>query len=144
MRYELVTPLEGITKSQPLHEAHWAEAGQPTLGIDPDFETYAILCDSESFGILVYDEDEVIGYAVIFVSNDTHTKMPIAYNDAIFVKPEYRTRGVGGRLILMCEQIAKERGAKSFQWACKDGLAMAKVFENRPFMQKQVVYERSL
>lgn len=144
MRYELVTPLEGITKSQPLHEAHWAEAGLPELDINLDFETYSALCDSESFGILVYDGEDVIGYAVIFVSSATHTQMPIAYNDAIYVKPEYRSRGVGGRLILMCEQIAKERGAKRFQWACKEGLAMAKIFERRPVTQKQVVYERIL
>ena len=143
MRYKLVTALEGIIESEPLHQEHWAEAGNPGEVLDVDLDTYKALNDSESFGILVYDQDELIGYAVIFIAYATHTKQPVAYNDAIYVKPEYRPRGIGGRLLLLCEAIAKERGAKTFQWSCRDGLELAHIFEKRQ-CNKHVIYERTL
>lgn len=44
---------------------------------------------------------------------------PVGYLEGIFIKPEYRNKGLARELIKACEEWAKEKGCKEFASDCE-------------------------
>jgi GNAT superfamily N-acetyltransferase len=42
------------------------------------------------------------------------------YIEDLFVKPEFRGKGLGKKLLKFTAQLAKERGCGKLEWACLD------------------------
>jgi GNAT superfamily N-acetyltransferase len=66
-----------------------------------------------------YDGDPV-GFALFFHNYSTFTGKPGVYIEDIFVKPEYRGRGLGKALLRFIAGIAAERNCGRLEWACLD------------------------
>jgi len=59
-----------------------------------------------------------VGYAFIFETYSTFLARPSLYLEDLFVLPDYRKRGIGGKLLDRCIALAHERGCGRMEWAC--------------------------
>jgi GNAT superfamily N-acetyltransferase len=69
---------------------------------------------------VVEDGGRIIGYALWFTNFSTFLTRPGLYLEDIFVKPDYRGRGIGKALLNHLIQTAKERGYGRVEWSVLD------------------------
>lgn len=67
--------------------------------------------------LLAEFEAEAVAFALFFRNYSTWRGLPGLYLEDIFVREEYRGRGIGGALIRSLAQIAVERGYGRIEWA---------------------------
>jgi GNAT superfamily N-acetyltransferase len=60
------------------------------------------------------------GFALYFHNFSTFLGRPGIYIEDLFVKPEYRGKGLGKALLSRIAAIAAERGCGRLEWACLD------------------------
>ena len=60
------------------------------------------------------------GFALFFHSFSTFLGRPGIYLEDLYVKPEFRGRGIGRALLTHLARLAKERGCGRFEWAVLD------------------------
>lgn len=66
--------------------------------------------------IIAYLDDEPAGFALFFHNFSTFLGKPGLYLEDLFVKPEFRNKGIGKSLIRHLAKIAKQRGCGRFEW----------------------------
>ena len=69
--------------------------------------------------------DRPVGFAVYFQNFSTFAGRPGLYLEDLFVRPAYRRRGFGTRLLVRLAGIAVERGYGRMEWAVLDWNEMA-------------------
>jgi aminoglycoside 6'-N-acetyltransferase I len=78
---------------------------------------------SDSGAIFIYFNETIpVGFAQCNLRNDyvEGTKSsPVGYLEGIFVKVEYRSRGVGKKLLMQCEAWARSKGCSEFASDCE-------------------------
>lgn len=67
--------------------------------------------------ILAYDGDSPAGFALFFHHFSTFVGRPGLYLEDIYVKPEYRSRGIGRMFFRELVRIAKHRNCGRMEWA---------------------------
>ena len=60
------------------------------------------------------------GFTVFFHNFSTFVGKPGLYIEDIFVKPEFRGKGIGKAMFLHCVKLAKERNCGRMEWAVLD------------------------
>ncbi|MGI6736857.1 MAG: GNAT family N-acetyltransferase [Anaerovoracaceae bacterium] len=98
-----------------------------------DYEKMAgeVVTDEETLETWIFDKQkaEVIfaladgeeaGFALFFHNFSTFLGRAGIYLEDLFVKPEYRGRGIGKALMQKLAAIAVERGCGRFEWWCLD------------------------
>ena len=60
------------------------------------------------------------GFALFFHSFSTFLGRPGIYLEDLYVKPEFRGRGIGRALLTHLARLAKERGCGGLEWAVLD------------------------
>jgi GNAT superfamily N-acetyltransferase len=60
------------------------------------------------------------GFTVFFHNFSTFVGKPGLYIEDIFVKPEFRGKGVGKAMFIQCVKLAKERNCGRMEWAVLD------------------------
>ncbi len=75
--------------------------------------------------LLGYLGDTCAGFALFFQNYSTFLAKPGIFLEDLFVKPEFRGRGVGRALFTRVGQIAKERNCGRFEWEVLDWNAPA-------------------
>jgi GNAT superfamily N-acetyltransferase len=65
-------------------------------------------------------EGNPVGYAIFFHNFSTFEGKPGLYLEDIYVKPEYRGKGIGKALLSYLAKIALERGCARFEWVVLD------------------------
>lgn len=135
-----------VEKARSLFEANFKETGVPNAVFCLDEELYKVLEEgTDSFGILAWDGGKAIGYSHVIVGPHPHTSVLYATNDAIYVSPEYRTKGVGGQLVVRSEKEALNRGARSFLWDVPINHGLDIAFSRRSQYQRiSVLYSKEL
>ncbi len=128
MRLEIVNPANWMPRVFDLVSANWAETGFD-FPFDPDIQAYKAAYEAGlCFAVAAFVDEEVVGYCTVGVIRHPHSKGVIfASNDALFVKPEYRSGLIPGRLIATAETEAKRRGAVRFTWHCRIGTTLAEM-----------------
>ena len=83
-----------------------------------------ILKSEEAACFLAYEAGVPVGFAQCQLRHDyvegTHTS-PVGYLEGIFVRPEFRHRGLAKQLLGACESWAKEKGCMEFASDCELG-----------------------
>jgi aminoglycoside 6'-N-acetyltransferase I len=83
---------------------------------DEELEDYKSIIDSESeICYLAKDQQKYIGFIQVGIRNDYvegSSQLPIAYVEAVYIKPEYRKKGIAKTLFKMAEDWAKLKGLK--------------------------------
>ncbi len=64
--------------------------------------------------------DEVAGFALYFHNYSTFLARPGLYLEDLFVRPQFRGRGIGRALLARLASVALERGCGRFEWAVLD------------------------
>ncbi len=63
---------------------------------------------------------EPVAFVVFFHNFSTFMGRPGLYLEDLFVKPEWRGKGIGKVLLLYLARLAKERGCARFEWTVLD------------------------
>ena len=94
--------------------------------LDEAIATEADIRDS-LFGARPYAEaliaragGRAVGFALFFHNYSTFTGRPGLYVEDVFVEPEWRGKGIGGRLFARMAKIAVERRCARMEWAVLD------------------------
>lgn len=80
------------------------------------------LFGSPRFAEVVFAREggEDAGFALFFHNYSTFLGSPGIYLEDLFVKPEFRGRGIGKALLAHLAHLAKERGCGRVEWAVLD------------------------
>ena len=70
--------------------------------------------------IIAHADDQPAGFALFFHSFSTFMGKRGLYLEDLFVKPEFRRRGIGRRLLVELARIALERDCGRFEWSVLD------------------------
>lgn len=70
--------------------------------------------------LLAEADGEAVGFALFFHNFSTFTGKRGLYLEDLFVRPRWRGRGIGRRLLARLARIAVERGCARFDWAVLD------------------------
>lgn len=70
--------------------------------------------------LLAYVDQECAGFALFFPNYSTFLAKPGIFLEDLYVKPEWRGRGVGRALLTRVGAIAHERGCGRFEWEVLD------------------------
>ena len=68
---------------------------------------------------------ECAGFALFFPNYSTFLAKPGVFLEDLYVKPEWRGKGIGKALLLRVARIARERGCGRFEWEVLDWNAPA-------------------
>lgn len=83
------------------------------FGQNPFFHT--LLADAIEKG-----KRQTLGFALYFFTFSTFEGKPTLYLEDLFVKPEYRGKGIGKRLLIELAGIALEKDCARMEWAVLD------------------------
>ncbi len=70
--------------------------------------------------LIVDVDDAPVGFALFFHNYSTFRGQPGLYLEDLFVKPEFRGRGLGKALLTSLAKIAVERGCGRVEWSVLD------------------------
>jgi len=70
--------------------------------------------------VLAEVEGKPAGFALYFFNFSTFLARPGLYLEDLFVRPEYRGRGLGKALLLHLARLANQRGCGRMEWAVLD------------------------
>jgi GNAT superfamily N-acetyltransferase len=70
--------------------------------------------------LLAYLGDDLAGFALFFHSFSTFLGRPGIYLEDLYVRPKFRSAGVGRTLLVRIAGLAKERGCGRLEWAVLD------------------------
>lgn len=65
-------------------------------------------------------KNEVVGFALFFHNFSTFIGKAGLYLEDLYVKPDFRGKGIGKELFSFLAKIAKERECERFEWWCLD------------------------
>ena len=65
-------------------------------------------------------DNSIIGFALFFHNYSTFLAKPGIYLEDLYVKPEYRSKGIGISFFKVLAKIAKERNCGRIEWWCLD------------------------
>ena len=118
-----------------------AESGNADIG--PAFVNksiyYALEQSGCCFSIGVYEDGDLVGFAVFFTQEHSHYSALIAICDAIWIAKPYRKGMAGLRLIRRVQLLAKEKGAKGVYFSAPEGSRLSMLFK-RLFQPKDRVF----
>lgn len=88
--------------------------------IDPEIFKKHVF-EREFANVLVAKDDEnIVGYALYFYSFSTFLGRGGIYLEDIYVKPEFRGRGIGLKFIKTLAKICDDEGFGRLEWECLD------------------------
>jgi len=70
--------------------------------------------------LLAYQNHDCVGFALFFPNYSTFLAMPGIFLEDLYVKPEWRRKGIGGALLGRVARIALERGCGRLEWEVLD------------------------
>jgi len=143
-----------IRPAQPKDEARWRElwAGyikfyRGTVPEEATANTWKlILTRGSNIEALVAESDgEVIGLCNYLFHDSTWSTQPICYLQDLFVDPKARGGGAAKKLILACEEKAKEKGAFRLYWQTQEYNGAARsLYDTIVPRSSFIVYRKSL
>jgi GNAT superfamily N-acetyltransferase len=80
---------------------------------EPDVDYFEAV---ESAGALriftVHDGKNLVGYNAFLIHRHGHINAMVGNQEVIYLKPEYRSKGIGAKLVQLSEMILKANGCK--------------------------------
>lgn len=80
-----------------------------------------------------FDGDSLVGYALSYAYRHMHYDVLLAANDALFVLPAYRAKGLGLRLVRETERIAASMGAREVTWQARRGSTLERLLRKMDY-----------
>ncbi|HAD34284.1 MAG TPA: GNAT family N-acetyltransferase [Chitinophagaceae bacterium] len=67
--------------------------------------------------VLAYEGDTVVGFALYFFNYSTFVGRKGLYLEDLFIRPEFRGKGYGKKLLLYLAKLAHEQGCGRMEWS---------------------------
>jgi aminoglycoside 6'-N-acetyltransferase I len=88
----------------------------PDCDFNEEYEVYkSIIISATEICYLVREEEQYIGFIHLTIRTDYvkgATELPVAYVEALYVKPTYQRHGIGKLLLEAGENWARQKGCK--------------------------------
>lgn len=146
-RRELATT-EFCEEIKPLVLKHYKEiAHYQDIALDPDFNAYVEL---EGKGMIrvftVRDDSKVLrGYAIFFVRANLHYRSSIqAIQDILYIDPNHRNAGFGGKFISFCDEELKKESVQAVYHHVKQAHNFGPLLEKIGYQLVDLIYARRL
>jgi GNAT superfamily N-acetyltransferase len=107
--FTLVSELAKYEKLE--HEVSSSAADFERILADPMSKVEVLLADWSG---------ETVGFALFFENYSTFLGKPGLYLEDLFVRPEFRTKGIGTALMARLIEIARERSYGRVEWSVLD------------------------
>lgn len=115
LNYQMTEELE----DQPLDKSVYTNLRADALSDNPPFR-----------GFLVYDGDDLAGYFTLKNDYSTWTAKPVLFLEDLYLKKEFRGKGLGTEIFGYCRELAEEMGCGRFDWITgRDNLKAQKFYE---------------
>lgn len=142
-----VSPFVLRIATEPLLDEHWQEVAKnkELMKLNPDWDKYRELDEAGKLTncIAVDGGGSCVGYTVNFIVPHVHYKdLMVAYNDVIYLSPEYRASRVALRLMQETSRTAKAAGAQLLLWHAKPGTALDLTLAKRVAHHENVYAEK--
>lgn len=118
--------------SEYAHECSLPAIGQP----DPQRQMYDAMEQAGRLFVLgAYDDDKLVGFASFLMAALPHYGKKVATMESLFLSQEYRGSGLGMKLLVAVEQIAKDSECVAVLYSARTGstfeklLSMLKCYE---------------
>ena len=96
--------------------AEYEKAPNEVVATTKDIESTIFATDPKVFCDLVEIDNQVVGMAIWFLNYSTWQGKHGIYLEDLYIKPEYRGRGLGKALLQHLARLCNERGYGRFQW----------------------------
>jgi GNAT superfamily N-acetyltransferase len=137
-----------IEEVWPLFEEHRKELAthKHIMILKPDWDRYRSLEEINSLVTLaLYDGDKIVGYSAILIYKNLHYSDLIdAFNDVLYVLPEYRKGRAGLKLIKMTEEVARQRGAHRILFHGKPDTVFSSLMPRMGYEIHDIVFGKEL
>lgn len=87
--------------------------------------------------LLIEYNEKVVGYIIYYYNFSTFVGRAGLYLEDIYIRPEYRGRGIGKEVFNVLAKIAKEEKCERFEWVCLDWNKSSLEFYSRLGAEKQ-------
>ena len=80
------------------------------------------LMNSEKAMFVAFDREKAVGYSYVTIKHErsfSDEHGPYGCLDTIYVRPDYRRRGIAQTLVAMCEDWSREKGIIEFASGCE-------------------------
>jgi len=114
---ELVEGLANYEHLEPPSDEAKARLVRDATADEPPFNAYLAVVD-----------DQAVGYVTFFFTYSTFLARPALFLEDIFVREEFRGRGIGTKLFQFCVGVAKRKGCGRMEWTALDWNAPAHRF----------------
>ena len=100
---------------EPLARSHFLEVSYHTdWEFDLDKKAYETACDNGNYKMFtVWHNGELVGYSGYFVTRHGHVNILQAYQDMIYLRPDYRKLNLGAQLIEFADSLFKNLGVSA-------------------------------
>jgi GNAT superfamily N-acetyltransferase len=71
-----------------------------------------------AYGLIAWEKDVAVGYAIYYITFSTFTGLPSLYLEDLYVKPDYRSQGIGTAFFTALALIAKEKNCQRMDFVC--------------------------
>lgn len=121
-------------------EARWQ------FPFDPDLPRYqAMQAAGAARWLGAFDGERMVGYSTLFISPHMYNASVLcAFNEALFVEPEYRNSSAAYKLWRAVERLASDLGCKLIYWHLSVHSKMPKMMVKRGYREADIVMEKEL
>ena len=126
-------------------EENWKETGY-NFDLNLNTDQYFLLEHHQRmFAHFIFDGEDVVGYCTAFINKHLQNKqIVLCVSDAMYIKPDYRSSIISGRLIKAVEKEAKRRGAAQMVWVAKEHSTFHKALVKRTHLVSEVMVTKEL
>ena len=97
--------------------ADYEQLADACVATEEDLQTHLFGPDAVANALLAFVGDEPAGFALYFFNFSTFLARPGLYLEDLFVKPQWRNRGIGRALLAELARIAVDRRCGRMEWA---------------------------
>ena len=88
--------------------------------VTPDMLHTQLFVKETSFCLLAFEDDMPVGFALYFFNFSTFVGKNGLYLEDLFIRPEYRAKGYGKKLLQYLIDIARQTDCGRMEWAVLD------------------------
>lgn len=140
--------VERINDLWQLFEMHREELAthKHLMVLKPDVEKYRYLNErGELLKLVLLDGEEIVGYSMTIIGKNLHySDVVFAYNDVLFLHPDYRKGSWGVKLIKKTEEIAKQMGAQIVCFHGKESTTFTDLMPRLGYAVQDIVFSKEV
>jgi GNAT superfamily N-acetyltransferase len=103
-----------------LELAEFEKLADQVVATREDYEESLFGANPAAEALVAEEKNELVGYAIFFSTFSTFIGRAGIWLEDLYVRPDFRKRGIGKRLLKEVGNIARERNAGRYEWCVLD------------------------